>query len=83
MSEMAISDLMASYAGDVAWANFARAYGQNDQSIESVADAVVGEQAAAWLQGPLSALDGYSPNGIMGNYPSGHIAIRALLMRLP
>ncbi|MHA6769427.1 hypothetical protein [Sphingobium ummariense] len=80
---MSIAILVASYPGDQAWSQFARAYQALDESLDSVAAARLGDGSTRWMEAPIPALEGLSPRQVLAAKPSGELAVRTVIMRMP
>ena len=80
---MPIEILVAEYPGDSVWTHFAKTIGATDDKILSVANALLGAGSAGWLQSPVPALDGKSPQEVLDHFPDGRLIVRSLIMRMP
>lgn len=80
---MTIAILVAGYAGDHAWTQFAHAHHALDETIDSVATARLGDESSRWMGTPVPALEGLSPQQVLADMPEGERAVRSLIMRLP
>ncbi len=60
---------------------FAREIGNEEIAI--VLNARMGHDAIAWMKQPIGALGNRSAQAVLRDHPSGEIAVKGLIMRMP